>query len=126
MPFHDERIHFHTVSSGHGEEAGRAIRRAEQEPAAHAVPGKRADRPPILRRGTHKNLGAIGENDGEARAAICGGLAWIGVRLDKARNRSASNPINAPASRCPVLVLASQEDEQIARHTFALFPTSLS
>jgi len=70
--------------------------------------------------------GGIGENDGEARAAICGGLAWVGVSLDKARNRSANNPINDPASRCSVLVLASQEDEQIARHTWALFPQSLS
>jgi acetate kinase len=70
--------------------------------------------------------GGIGENDGEARAAICCGLSWIGVRLDASRNRSAKNPINDPASRCPVLVLASQEDEQIARHTRALFPRSLS
>jgi acetate kinase len=70
--------------------------------------------------------GGIGENDGEARAAICGGLAWIGVSLDEVRNRSANNPINDPASRCPVLVLASQEDEQIARNTFALFRQSLS
>jgi acetate kinase len=70
--------------------------------------------------------GGIGENDGGARAAICGGLSWIGVRLDEARNRSANNPINDPASRCSVLVLASQEDEQIARHTWALFPRGLS
>jgi acetate kinase len=70
--------------------------------------------------------GGIGENDGEARAAICGGLSWIGVSLDEARNRSANNPINDPASRCSVLVLASQEDEQIARHTWALFPRGLS
>jgi acetate kinase len=70
--------------------------------------------------------GGIGENDGEARAAICGGLSWIGVSLDEARNRSANNPISDPTSRCPVLVLASQEDEQIARHTWALFPQSLS
>jgi acetate kinase len=70
--------------------------------------------------------GGIGENDGEARAVICGGLSWIGVRLDEARNWSANNPINDPASRCPVLVLASQEDEQIARHTWALFPQSRS
>jgi acetate kinase len=53
-------------------------------------------------------------------------LAWIGVSLDEVRNRSANNPINDPASRCPVLVLASQEDEQIARNTFALFRQSLS
>jgi acetate kinase len=70
--------------------------------------------------------GGIGENDGEARAAICGGLAWIGVSLDEGRNRSANNPINDPASRCQVRVLASQEDEQIARHTWALFPQSFS
>ncbi|SEE16314.1 acetate kinase [Rhizobiales bacterium GAS188] len=70
--------------------------------------------------------GGIGENDANVRAEICDGLSWIGVRLDDARNRSASNPIDDPASRCSVLVLASQEDEQIARHTWALFPRSLS
>jgi len=66
--------------------------------------------------------GGIGENDGEARAAICSGLSWIGVNLDEARNKSANNPINDPSSRCSVLVLASRESEQIARHTWALFP----
>ena len=66
--------------------------------------------------------GGIGENDWQARAAICGGLNWIGVSLDDARNRSASNPINDPASRCTVQVLASQEEEQIARLTWALLP----
>src|ERR1700722_2191232 len=66
--------------------------------------------------------GGIGENDGEVRAAICAGLSWIGVSLDDARKRPANNPIREPAARCPVLVLASREDEQIARHTWALFP----
>jgi acetate kinase len=70
--------------------------------------------------------GGIGENDGEARAAICDGLSWIGVSLDEARNRSVQNPISDPTSRCSVLVLASQEDEQIARHTWALFPDRIS
>ena len=55
--------------------------------------------------------GGIGENDGVARGAICKGLSWIGVNLDESRNRSASNPINDASSRCPVHVLASQEDE---------------
>jgi acetate kinase len=64
--------------------------------------------------------GGIGENDADARAAICAGLSWIGVSLDQARNRAASNPISDSASRCPVLVLPSQEDEQIARHTWGL------
>jgi acetate kinase len=61
--------------------------------------------------------GGIGENDAEARAAICGGLSWLGVALDEARNRSANNPINGCESRCAVQVLVSQEDERIARHT---------
>jgi len=60
--------------------------------------------------------GGIGENDVEAREAICDGLAWIGVKLDEARNRSANNPISDPTSRCLVRVLPSEEDEQIARH----------
>jgi len=68
--------------------------------------------------------GGIGENDGEARTAICRGLSWIGVSLDDAWNRSANNPISDPASRCTVQVLASQEDEQIARHTWELTGTA--
>ncbi len=64
--------------------------------------------------------GGIGEHDADVRAAICGGLSWIGIGLDDARNRSVSNPINDSASRCEVRVLSSQEDEQIARHTRAL------
>ena len=64
--------------------------------------------------------GGIGENDPAARAAICGGLSWIGVTLDAARNQCANNPINDLRSRCQVRVIASQEDDQIARHTWAL------
>ena len=70
--------------------------------------------------------GGIGENDPEVRAAICRGLSWLGVSLDEIRNASANNPVNDPASRCTVRVIASQEDEQIARHTSALLPKSLS
>jgi acetate kinase len=68
--------------------------------------------------------GGIGENDAAVRAAICDGLSWIGVSLDPTRNESARNPIDDDASRCTVQVLPSQEDEQIARHTWALVPTS--
>jgi acetate kinase len=71
---------------------------------------------------------AVGENDVEARAAICGGLSWLGVSLNLARNRSGENPISEPASPCAVHVLPSQEDRQIAYHTRALshevFPNS--
>jgi acetate kinase len=64
--------------------------------------------------------GGIGENDAEARAEICAGLAWAGIVLDADRNRAAVNPMNASGSRCRVMVLPSLEDEQIARHSWAL------
>jgi acetate kinase len=56
--------------------------------------------------------GGIGGNDGEVRASICAGLSWAGVSPDVTKERSSHN---APVAR--VLVLPSQEDEQIARHT---------
>jgi acetate kinase len=65
--------------------------------------------------------GGIGEHDSETRSTICAGLSWIGLSLDQARNRYAQNPISAAASRCLVRVLVSQEDEQIARHAWALW-----
>ena len=65
--------------------------------------------------------GGIGENDADVRGAICAGLAWAGIRLDEARNRAANGSlISDPSSSCAVHVLASKEDEQIARHTAAL------
>jgi acetate kinase len=57
--------------------------------------------------------GGIGENDGNVRASICAGLSWAGVSLDAIDNHA--NVSNGPAAR--VLVLPSQEDDQIARHT---------
>jgi acetate kinase len=56
--------------------------------------------------------GGIGENDGEVRGAICRGLDWAGVVLEDERDGRSTR-------RCQVRVLASQEDEQIARHTRA-------
>ena len=70
--------------------------------------------------------GGIGEHDAEVRAQICAGLSWTGVSLDEKRNRSRTNPVNDAASRCAVQVLASQEDEQIARHTWSLLPKGAS
>jgi acetate kinase len=64
--------------------------------------------------------GGIGEHDVDARAAICGGLSWLGISLDETRNRSAENPIIIPASRCSVQVLPTEEDVQIARHAWEL------
>jgi acetate kinase len=56
--------------------------------------------------------GGIGENDSEVRASICAGLSWAGI--------SSGEMQDLAASRSSVKVLASQEDEQIARHTWSL------
>jgi len=64
--------------------------------------------------------GGIGEHDEQVRAEICDGLSWAGVSLDDARNHSATNPANGAVARCSVQVLSSQEDKQIARHTWSL------
>jgi acetate kinase len=64
--------------------------------------------------------GGIGENDAEVRTSICKGLSWAGLGLDRAPNSTATCSISDPASSVPVLVLASQEDQQIARHSWAL------
>ena len=90
--------------------------------------------------------GGIGENDALVRTGICSGLSWIGISLDQHRNQVASKTIhsdrdvaihsdvdvaihsdvdvaiNGANSRCAVRVMASQEDGQIARHTWALIP----
>ena len=64
--------------------------------------------------------GGIGEHDATVRAAICGGLSWLGISLDTTRNRSSEDPISNPTSRCSVRVLPSEEDAQIAIHTWEL------
>lgn len=64
--------------------------------------------------------GGIGENDAEVRAEICGGLSWAGISIDAAQNGAGKSPINNGASAVGVMVLASQEDEQIARHAWAV------
>ena len=64
--------------------------------------------------------GGIGENDAVIRAGVCARLAWLGVALDDARNRRGTGRVSGDASRCAVQVLPSQEDLQIARHTWAL------
>jgi len=64
--------------------------------------------------------GGIGEHDVAVRAEICARLSCQGVVLDDARNRLGSGLISPDAARCKVMVLPSQEDEQIARHTWAL------
>jgi acetate kinase len=67
--------------------------------------------------------GGIGENDGGARAAIRGGLSWIGVRLDEARNRSANQRSRIALLGARTRLAGRRADRH---HTWALFPRSPS
>jgi acetate kinase len=64
--------------------------------------------------------GGIGEHDAPVRATVCARLASLGVELDEVRNRHGVGRVSGDGSRCIVQVLPSLEDEQIARHTWAL------
>jgi acetate kinase len=62
----------------------------------------------------------IGENAAEIRAAVCARLAWLGVELDDAANRSCPGLISTVESRTEVWVVPTDEEAMIARHTQAL------
>jgi acetate kinase len=64
--------------------------------------------------------GGIGENDEVARAMICEGLAWAGI----GQPEMLSWTVREIVSGSNVCVLPSQEDEQIARHTWSLQSTT--
>jgi acetate kinase len=62
----------------------------------------------------------IGERAPTIRAEICRRLAWLGVRLDSTANAANAACISAPGSEIEVLVIATDEEAIIARHTRAL------
>jgi acetate kinase len=64
--------------------------------------------------------GGIGENDEVVRAMICEGLAWAGIGQPEMLSWTVRE--TAPGSN--VCLLPSQEDEQIARHTWSLQRTT--
>lgn len=63
--------------------------------------------------------GGIGENAVEVRALICDQLAFLGLTLDPARNQAGLECISAGDARCAVMVVHTNEDLVIARHTYA-------
>jgi acetate kinase len=62
----------------------------------------------------------IGEHSPPVRAALCGKLAWLGVKLDKSANDSNGPRISAPDSAVSVWVIPTNEELMIAQHTLAL------
>jgi acetate kinase len=59
----------------------------------------------------------IGEKSPPVRATICAPLDWLGVRLDASRNAGNEAVISADDSRVRVLVMKTNEELMIARHT---------
>jgi acetate kinase len=62
----------------------------------------------------------IGENSTVIRARIAERLAWLGAELDAAANDAGAACISTPASRVRLLVMPTDEELMIARHTPAL------
>ena len=61
--------------------------------------------------------GGIGENAHRIRQRICQDLDWIGLHLDDHANSSHSAVISSEQSRIKVLVVPTDEEAMIARHT---------
>ena len=61
--------------------------------------------------------GGIGEHAAEVRRRICGDLAFLGIRLDPARNNASARIISKEASAVTVRVMHTNEEAMIARHT---------
>jgi acetate kinase len=59
--------------------------------------------------------GGIGENSPRVRERICEGLDFLGVRLDKTRNKKNATVISTNASRVKVRVIRTDEELMIAR-----------
>jgi acetate kinase len=59
--------------------------------------------------------GGIGENAAPVRARICDGLGFLGLELDKPRNRATAPVISTDASRVTVRVIRTDEELMIAR-----------
>ncbi|MGB6249262.1 MAG: acetate kinase [Terriglobales bacterium] len=66
----------------------------------------------------------VGENSVEVRAAVCDQLAFLGVRIDPAKNAQSplakDTDISAPDAAVRVLVIHAQEDWMIARQCWEL------
>ncbi len=64
--------------------------------------------------------GGIGEHAAPVRERICAGLAFLGIRLDPARNAAHAPIISPDGAPVTVRVMPTDEDLMIARHTYRL------
>ena len=61
--------------------------------------------------------GGIGEHAAPIREQACRALAWLGLEFDAEANAARATVISRPGSRLTVLVLPTNEEWIIARHT---------
>jgi len=61
--------------------------------------------------------GGIGEHAAPVREQACRALAWLGLEFDAAANAARATVISRPGSRLTALVLPTNEEWIIARHT---------
>ena len=64
--------------------------------------------------------GGIGENSREVRARLGAEAQWLGLELDADANEANATVISTPDSKVEVLVIPTDEEMLIARHTLAL------
>lgn len=68
--------------------------------------------------------GGIGENAAFIRQKVCADQDWLGLAIDPERNRAGVEEISAGGSKVRVLVIATNEEETIRRHSEALLSTA--
>jgi acetate kinase len=64
--------------------------------------------------------GGIGQNDAQTRAEIAEGCEWLGLVLDPKLNQAGVTRIDGLRSRIAALVIPTDEEQMIARHTSGL------
>lgn len=64
--------------------------------------------------------GGIGENARSIRQSVLEAMQWLGVELDRDRNRANAEVISSDRSAVAVLVIRTNEELMIARHTAGL------
>ena len=61
--------------------------------------------------------GGIGENSANVRAAVCAGLAGLGLELDPGANQRAGTTLSASSGRVAILLIPADEERIVARAT---------
>ncbi|HWC16644.1 MAG TPA: acetate/propionate family kinase [Terriglobales bacterium] len=64
--------------------------------------------------------GGIGEHAAAIRGEICAGLQHLGIVLEESANQQNANRISIAAAKCSVRVLNTDEDREIAVHSYNL------